>query len=320
MRKILCGGLVVASVLSIWITAAHAQGDESSRRLEQEVTVIPTTKTLITKAGVRYAPIVGEGSSEPCDTFSGDEYVWKVVIEDDAESVVNIQGGISHRELNEVFSSSVEVAGDFQPQRLIIEDIEKPARSYSETGRWLACVPPDKDVLGTYLGPIYAEGGFVDTNLLTLEAIDSVSPGAPSFVVEPGVDLVYAQQPILYHIDEQYWKPYTASASAGRVTVSATMTPVRSIWDSGEDGESSITCAGPGEKYQKGRSLDSFECSHTYSWATIDDEPYQMTSTVVFEVSATSNVGPLGEFPDIALTSSEEIPVKEIQVVVVPNE
>ncbi|MFI8164534.1 ATP/GTP-binding protein [Streptomyces microflavus] len=86
--------------------------------------------------------------------------------------------------------------------------------------------------------------------------------------------------------------PVTASATAGGVTVSATATVTRAVWDMGDG--SSVTCPGPGTKYtaDHGKNM-SPDCGHRYRRSSTDEPNarYAGSTTTTWTVDWTVTAG-----------------------------
>ena len=217
----------------------------------------------------------GGGAPNPCH--------WQVVIEDDYQ-----------------FS----VYGD--------DDTEQ----HSNTGRWLQywCEGIGAvAVNGYFLTP---EGGLIDPAALAADALASIDIGGPEIRTSPSAEgRLYVQIPTWLWLDRGWWKPYQASASAGRVTSTVTAKPVKTTWTMGDG--NSVTCTGAGQAWHSGLPDDATDCRHTYrhSSATKPGNTFHLEATVTFEVTWTSNLGPGGTLPAITRTSSVDAEVGEIQAI-----
>jgi hypothetical protein len=147
------------------------------------------------------------------------------------------------------------------------------------------------------------------------QALDQLDPPDPVLAVTPDA-LHYTQLQSWLAVEPAYWIDRSASASAGRVVVTATATPYEAIWDMG-DGKT-VVCDGPGVIWRPGLDDGATDCAHTYrtSSAGAPGDSFEMTSTVHFEVTATTNApGTYGPFPDLERVTVESIQVGEIQAV-----
>ncbi len=324
MRKIMGGLFCCCLIVLVVVAQANAQ-ERIEKRNSKQVNVETLPDGVQTEAGSAYYPSSKKGSGDSSCNDKGD--TWILTIKDDKKSTVSkVESNQLVRD-HERFSKHFAGTGgkesilphqdsmtdsfvDFMPRTQPMTH----TRTYSKTGRWWRC--------GFNSSVLYPEDGVVDINALVLQAIDEAKPGSPVFNISPNKDMILVQTVHMHGIDATYWKPYSATASAGTVSVTATMTPIQSRWDSGEPNKGPVICNGPGKLYSKGveATKANYPCSTFYNWATTDGDPYTLTTTVVFDVTATSSLGPLGPFPPIAISTTDEVYVKELQAVVVANE
>ena len=189
------------------------------------------------------------------------------------------------------------------------------SQPYSETGRWLGrvCDGFVQSINGMGIVP---EGGAVDPVALAAQARASIPIVDPGIETSPDADQqTYAQVTTWLWIDGSWWKTYTATASAGRVSATVTASPVSASWSTGDGGN--VTCDGPGVEWRRGLDDDDTYCSHVYrqSSAGREGNAYPLTVTVSFEVTWSSNVGGGGALEGLERTSSRSLRVGEIQAV-----
>lgn len=226
--------------------------------------------------------VAGDGGDSPGsnDAGSGDasDCVWMVVVEDD-------------------FAMAVYEL-DY-------------SRQYSATGRWLQQVCNGAPV------DVVPEGGAVDPGQLALQARQSIPISRPGINTSPDADRrLYVQVPTWLWLDETWWQPYTATATAGRVSATVTATPTAARWSMGDGGTE--TCDGPGTPWEPGLAEDATDCSYTYrhSSAGRSDDSYTLTVTVEFEVTWSTNVpGGGGSLESVERSESRQVQVGEIQAV-----
>ncbi len=215
----------------------------------------------------------GGGDDPPCH--------WQVIVEDD-------------------FSFPVYSVDSLQTQ-------------HSESGRWLQYWCDDYgvvDVGGYYTIP---EGGLVDPTALAQEALESVRIDSPVIRTSPSEDgRLYVHVPTWLWIDRGWWRPYTATAQAGRVWATVTAQPVSVTWDLGDG--ATVSCAGPGTAWTPSAGGDESACSHTYRRST-SGGALTMSATVTLEVTWTSNAPVGGELPAISRASTIDVEVGEIQAI-----
>jgi hypothetical protein len=120
-------------------------------------------------------------------------------------------------------------------------------------------------------------------------------------------------------VDPATWQPLSDSATAGGMTITATVTPTRITWDMGEGrGKAPVVCDGPGTPYDPdGPDSQRTDCSYTYQYVPDDLGPgvYRATATMVWEVTYTGG-GQSGSLADIVRTATFELEVTERQAVV----
>ncbi len=192
---------------------------------------------------------------------------------------------------------------------------ESGTTRHSATGRWLqkTCDGVPVAVGGVFLVP---DGGEVDVEALAQEARSSIGIAAPAIHTSPEAGgRLYVRVPTWLWVDGGWWRPYQATASAGRVTATVTATPVTATWGLGDG--ATVSCAGPGVAWRPGLPEDATDCAHTYttSSASDPDGAFELTASVVLEVTWTSNVGQGGALASISRSSSRSVEVGEIQAI-----
>lgn len=197
-----------------------------------------------------------------------------------------------------------------------IYDVDTLETQHSQTGRWLeyfcegiGAVAVD----GFFLIP---EGGLVDPAALAADALASIGIEAPVIRTSPSADgRLYVQIPTWLWLDQTWWQPYQATASAGRVTSTVNAQPVSTAWSMGDGG--SVRCSGPGTAWRAGLADEATDCRHTYrhSSAAQPEDMFALEATVMLEVTWTSNTGAGGTLPAISRTSSLDVEVGEIQAI-----
>jgi hypothetical protein len=114
--------------------------------------------------------------------------------------------------------------------------------------------------------------------------------------------------------------PVTASATAGGVTSTVSITAQSVTWDMG-DGTASFTCQGPGVPYDPTRSFDSQvppPCGYRYSRSSADQPGGTFTVTATVHYHATWTVAGApggGDLGPVDRSVSIPVVVGEIQVV-----
>lgn len=226
--------------------------------------------------------VARDETPSPPSGGGGDDCRWNVVIEDDfAFAIYEVNG----------------------------------TRLYSETGRWLERVCGGEIVA---VGDLFIipEGGAVDPRALAMDARASVPIATPPMSTSPSADdRLYTQVRTWMWLPENWWREYSATANAGRVTATVTAAPVRAEWDAGDGG--GTTCRGPGVEWRRGMRDDATYCSYTYrsSSAGESGDSYTLAVTVWFRVSWTSNTGDGGTLADISRGASRQVQVGQVQAV-----
>jgi hypothetical protein len=104
------------------------------------------------------------------------------------------------------------------------------------------------------------------------------------------------------------WGPKTANASAGGVTVTATAHVDRIIWSTGDG--TSVTCNGPGVKYDPTFGTQQPACGYTYT----KPGQYTITATSKWVVDWTATTGQRGQIP-VDRTATTTVDIAEAQAV-----
>lgn len=185
-------------------------------------------------------------------------------------------------------------------------------RYYSETGRWLRreCDGSPQQINGMFIVP---EGDAVDPQALAANALASAPISVPSINTSPSNDRLYTQVRTWLWVDDGWWRTYSATANAGRVSSTVTATPTRAEWSAG-DGDGT-TCNGPGVEWRRGMRDDATYCSYTYrhSSAGQGGDVYTLSVTVWFEITWTSNTGQSGTLAAVSRSASRQVEVGEVQ-------
>lgn len=164
---------------------------------------------------------------------------------------------------------------------------------------------------GSYLVP---EGGQADPAAIAAGALASVPIATPPMTTSPSAnDRLYTQVRTWLWLPAEWWRSYSATANAGRVTSTVTASPVRAEWASGDGG--GTTCRGPGVEWRRGMRDDATYCSYTYRHSSAGEpgDSYTLAVTVWFQVTWTSNTGQAGALGDISRSASRQVQVGEIQ-------
>lgn len=203
-----------------------------------------------------------------------------------------------------------EITREFSYRFPAAQGLGSGVRLFSPTGVWYR-VSCDRDLFMVPEGgpPVSVEG-------LVLEAVDAIDPPDPALAVTPRHGRHLVQAPSWLAVEPATWQALAASASAGRVVVTATLTPTAMDWDLGNG--DTRACDNPGVVWERGMAESRSTCSYTYTWPSINppDNTYDLSGTIVYDVSYTTNApGVYGPFVPVERTSTETIEVVEIQAV-----
>lgn len=182
-------------------------------------------------------------------------------------------------------------------------------RRYSQTGRWLMRWCEGIGPVAVGGSTATPEGGEVVPGELAQRAVESVSIGAPVMGTSPASGRLVVQVPTWLWVDDGWWEPYEATATAGRVSATVTATPVRAVWTTGDG--ATVVCDG-GVAWQPGLGEGASSCTHTYTRASAG---YELGVTVELEVGWSSNVGESGTLAAISRSGSQVVQVGEIQAI-----
>ena len=207
--------------------------------------------------------------------------------------------------------------------------VDAPAPPSSPHGQWFSV-----SCLGEELNPF--DGGVVFvadiarapaldsavTSTAASEAADSISLPQPAIRMNPNSFSV-VNLPTWLWIDPEFWHAFTASATAGGVTATATANPESVTWDMG-DGHV-VVCDGPGTPYQLNipAAAQQTTCSYTYSDSSIgrtasdgdpNDAAYSITATVTWAVTwnATGASGG-GVLPSLQTRTTVPVRVEQVE-------
>lgn len=110
-------------------------------------------------------------------------------------------------------------------------------------------------------------------------------------------------------VDSSSWGTRSATASAGGLSVTATATPTKVEWSTGDGG--SETCNGPGTAWTSGTDPSKAStCGHTYTTASPKGGKYTLRATARWEISW-SGGGESGTRPALTTTSEMALQVRE---------
>ena len=119
-----------------------------------------------------------------------------------------------------------------------------------------------------------------------------------------------------YWTDASMWKPRSATARAGGLSATVTVTPKQLQFDPG-DGSSPVACDGPGRPWTSndGNAAPSDGgCGYRYARAT--RSPITSTQSIVWSVTWSASDGSSGSLPDLTTSQAGPLTVLQIETVV----
>jgi hypothetical protein len=188
----------------------------------------------------------------------------------------------------------------------------------AQPGEWVfpecsgpGAIDPMPPVWVTGTGPAAATVA-VNPVVVAEQAVQQLGLGSPSIEMAPppGSPQLVGVATWLW-IDPGAWQDKTATAAAGPVTVTATATPSKVVWDMGDG--NSVTCSGPGTPYSASDPNATTDCS--YTWPAPGS--FTVTATVYWSVTWTATgaagggdlgvqAGPAAQAP-VTVTESQAI-------------
>lgn len=288
-------GLVVATMVGLLAGPIAAQKPDVPPPREYGESGVNSGAVQV-KARSDWLPAgyTGSGGGSSCGTSSA-----RIVVEDDFVQPVN-------REWRHISADgSIPFTGS--PTDLP-SDLPTHMRHYSPTGRWYE-VMCDGDIT------IVPEGGPPVTIAgLTQQALDQVDPPDPELAIAPE-GLHFTQLQSWLAVEPAYWFAVReATASAGRVRVTAAARAQEALWDMGDG---SVVPCDQGTVWQPGLDPDAATCSHVYRRTSVgrNDNSFEINTTVRFVVTIDTNApGSYGPF-ELERTTTETVQVGEIQAV-----
>lgn len=179
-------------------------------------------------------------------------------------------------------------------------------------GNWVrkVCVDENGNSTGTVVwSPQRAP---VDPVALARQALNYSPLPSPALGMSPSSDRdQLVNVPTWLWIDPTAWRPISANASAGGVTVTTSAKPARVVWDPG-DGGSPVTCDGPGTPYNPSHPSATPTCTYTYRRPA---ERSIVTATIEWSVRWTSSAGGGGDLGVVRRSGSVAVRVAESQAI-----
>jgi hypothetical protein len=123
-----------------------------------------------------------------------------------------------------------------------------------------------------------------------------------------------------YWTDAATFKPLSATATAGGISSTVTVTPSALTFTPG-DGAAAVSCAGPGVAWNQRDgpwAASPVGCDYQYPHSSIHDPNGEVTATygIRWTITWTSNVGDDGTLPDLTTTANSTFAVAEVESVV----
>jgi hypothetical protein len=154
-------------------------------------------------------------------------------------------------------------------------------------------------------------------------AAASITLPSPLVRTNPS-DSAVVNLPTWFWIKSSIWRQWSATARAGGVVATATATPVRVVFLTGDGG--TVICDGPGVPYDvDGSAAQHTYCSHTYESSSAgqpdsDGNPnqaaFQVTATITWDVTwRTGGSGSAGVLPPLTTSSTARLRVEQIESV-----
>lgn len=154
--------------------------------------------------------------------------------------------------------------------------------------------------------------------VLAQEAVSRLRMPAPMIRSNPSTATdVLLYVPVWLWLDPTSWGARSATAAVPGLSVTATATPTRVVWNMGDG--STVRCAGPGTAWRPGTDprAASPDCGHRYTWPS-GGQPggsYSMRATVTWTVRWQASTGQAGAVPDMTTTAAVAVRVTESQAV-----
>jgi hypothetical protein len=170
---------------------------------------------------------------------------------------------------------------------------------------------------------IAAPPGAVDPRVVALRAEKALVLPPPSGHRSPDETHVYQGYPFTYvnlwtwfWTDPGIWQPRSATARAGGVSATVTVTPTVLMFTPG-DGSAAVTCSGPGRAWtpaDANGSPSAGGCGYRYRAAT--QAPVTSSQSIRWSVSWRASDGETGVLPALITTRTGQLMVLQIESVV----
>ena len=176
---------------------------------------------------------------------------------------------------------------------------------YFSRGYFIIWIPPSKPTNFTS----------VDYKNVASQAANSITLPSPYIEMNPSA-MGIVNLPEIFAINSSIWHPYTAAASVGGVSASATATPIGINWNFGDG--STLSCLSTTQLLIP--NLDT--CTHGYRLSSylaqkllnISNLGYEITATVVWSVTwSSSTPGFSGNLGTLYTTGTTYLQVEQIE-------
>lgn len=153
---------------------------------------------------------------------------------------------------------------------------------------------------------------------LAQQAVEQLVLPKPVIRMSPHADAAQVVGvPTWLWIDAALWRPVSKTANVPGMAVTATATPKRVVWSTGDG--ATVECAGPGTPYSRtfAPEADSPDCGHVFrrSSAGRADEAFTVTATMTWDV-VWHGGGQGGRFPGLRTAAQIPVKVTEVQALV----
>ncbi len=318
MRKFLAVVLVLsllgalsASASAMETTVPPPERETSSGQADVSARVGPHGEVVVSEVSDGGSPGSGSGRSG-----GGSSNISCVDLDDEYGNTGEDRVGVDDDFVDPVIDPNLYVGGVVGASNAVFDPegdfVPVSGRLYSPSGKWryLDCRDTAGNIVQRDLIPI--GGQAVTLGELGSRALGVLDPPVPGVTANPeGKQLV--QFPSLFWVEPAYWDAVRVDTqTAGRVSLTMALVPFESEWDPG-DGNDPVVCDGPGEVWEEGLDGNDFYCQHTYK--TVKGQPFTLTSTVRFRVEVTTNAPEVLAPPAITRETTQELGVREIQIV-----
>lgn len=194
----------------------------------------------------------------------------------------------------------------------------KPSKDGAVYERTCRNGPDGAPVITTFVADGEVEAPPVDPAVVAQQAVAKMKLVGPDVASPRPAGRYTVGVPVWMWVNQSAttYGPNTASATAGGVTVTATATVTKIVWEMGDG--AAVTCNGPGTPYRASEGMtQSPTCGHVYARtaATEPDGKYQVTATSTWAIDwQVAGGGEAGQFVETR-QSQMQVAAGELQVV-----